>query len=148
MGIDIKSDGGYVLAPPSLHISGRRYEWEVSSWEHEMAEAPEWFLKLLTTSTLSSSVNGQIQAGQGWDRFLNEPFPEGQRNVNLTKIVGYFLSKKMDGILTLNICQLINQEHCKPPLPEQEVLQIVNSIALKESHKMIGKYYEQSPKWY
>lgn len=26
-GIDVKADGGYVLAPPSSHISGRRYEW-------------------------------------------------------------------------------------------------------------------------
>ncbi len=25
--VDIKAAGGYVVAPPSLHISGRRYEW-------------------------------------------------------------------------------------------------------------------------
>lgn len=30
-GVDLRADGGYVLAPPSLHASGRRYEWEVSS---------------------------------------------------------------------------------------------------------------------
>lgn len=25
--VDVKADGGYVVAPPSLHINGRRYEW-------------------------------------------------------------------------------------------------------------------------
>lgn len=28
-GVDIRADGGFVVAPPSLHISGGRYEWEL-----------------------------------------------------------------------------------------------------------------------
>lgn len=27
-GIDVRGDGGYVVAPPSVHASGRRYVWE------------------------------------------------------------------------------------------------------------------------
>jgi hypothetical protein len=143
LGIDIKSDGGYVLAPPSLHLSGKRYEWEVSSWDYGMADIPEWFLTLLTKPVESSSrYTSSIAKGQDWARFLSQPFPEGQRNVNLTKLVGYFLRKKLDGLLTLHLSHLINQTCCKPPLSEQEVAQIVNSIALKESHHMIGKSYE------
>lgn len=29
-GIDLRADGGLVVAPPSIHPSGRRYEWESS----------------------------------------------------------------------------------------------------------------------
>jgi hypothetical protein len=41
-GLDIKADGGYVVAPPSLHVSGRRYEWvDINA---ECAEAPDWLI--------------------------------------------------------------------------------------------------------
>jgi putative DNA primase/helicase len=35
-GVDIRGDGGFVVAPPSLHVSGARYEWaERSYWKDE-----------------------------------------------------------------------------------------------------------------
>ena len=30
-GLDLRGDGGYVIAPRSTHISGRQYEWEAES---------------------------------------------------------------------------------------------------------------------
>jgi hypothetical protein len=42
-GVDLKADGGYVVAPPSLHASGRRYEWHR---RERIAEAPGWLLDL------------------------------------------------------------------------------------------------------
>lgn len=38
-GIDIKADGGYVVAPPSVHIRGRRYAWELSALPSNIALA-------------------------------------------------------------------------------------------------------------
>ncbi len=41
---DLRADGGYVVAPPSRHRSGGRYEWlpGCSPWEVGLASAPEW----------------------------------------------------------------------------------------------------------
>jgi len=46
-GIDLKADGGYVIAPPSLHVSGRRYEWLDADSSH-LEDVPAWLLALLT----------------------------------------------------------------------------------------------------
>lgn len=46
-GLDVKSLGGYVLAPPSLHFSGRRYEWEGCEFDPSIiVPAPEWIVSL------------------------------------------------------------------------------------------------------
>lgn len=44
IGIDVRGDGGYVIAPGSLTIEGGRYAWENDA---EPAEAPEWLLELV-----------------------------------------------------------------------------------------------------
>jgi hypothetical protein len=39
-GIDLRADGGYVVAPPSVHVAGSGYVWIET--EVELAEAPPW----------------------------------------------------------------------------------------------------------
>ena len=44
---DLRADGGYVVAPPSLHASGGCYEWlsGLAPWEAKLAAPPEWLLR-------------------------------------------------------------------------------------------------------
>lgn len=49
--IDSRADGGYIVAAPSLHISGRRYHWEGSSDPTEgaqLAPLPDWIAAMLS----------------------------------------------------------------------------------------------------
>jgi hypothetical protein len=39
-GIDLRGDGGCVVAPPSVHPSGRRYAWRAGHAPDELAAAP------------------------------------------------------------------------------------------------------------
>lgn len=44
-GLDVKGDGGYVVAPPSIHPSGGRYKWRTPPAQTTLAPAPEWLLR-------------------------------------------------------------------------------------------------------
>jgi len=43
-GVDLKHHSGYVVMPPSLHASGRRYTWGNAL---PIADAPDWLLPML-----------------------------------------------------------------------------------------------------
>lgn len=41
-GIDVKADGGYVIAPPSIHPSGGQYKWVTDPKRTTIARCPDW----------------------------------------------------------------------------------------------------------
>jgi hypothetical protein len=49
-GLDIRGEGGQVVAPPTIHPNGRPYEWSIGYGIDEIAiaDAPEWLIAKLT----------------------------------------------------------------------------------------------------
>ncbi len=112
-GIDIRGDGGYIVASPSIHPNGNRYSWEVEP--KNIADAPSWLIELLNKSK-NERVNtkGEI--------------PIGSRNDSLFKI-GCSLRSK--GIKALEIgAELfrINEYQCELPLTDIEVNKIIGNV--------------------
>jgi len=48
-GFDFRGDGGYVVAPPSLHANGKCYEW-LTPDDTPLADCPDWITDLITKS--------------------------------------------------------------------------------------------------
>ncbi len=46
-GIDVKTEGGYVVAPPSVLKCGGRYLWEVSPLGGDLPRLPQWAVEAL-----------------------------------------------------------------------------------------------------
>ncbi len=63
-GIDVRCEQGYVVAPPSSHVSGRTYVWDAFSHpeDSEVAPAPAWLLALLQTRLPKETSTGRCSA--------------------------------------------------------------------------------------
>lgn len=49
-GLDVRGDGGYIIAAPSVHPNGGRYDWSPTGHpdQVQIAAAPAWLLELVT----------------------------------------------------------------------------------------------------
>ena len=57
IGVDIRGQGGFVMAPPSLHESGREYVWDAGCepWDTGLLEAPQWLCDAIDKLVASNS---------------------------------------------------------------------------------------------
>lgn len=117
-GLDVRGDGGYVVAPPGQHASGGSYEWNGNPNETPIAEIPNWLLKEMENS--SKLVSLPLVSGC---------MPEGGRNDFLARKAGSFRRANLGTAEIEGALLAVNQTHCKPPLPASEVKQIVASIS-------------------
>jgi Bifunctional DNA primase/polymerase, N-terminal/Primase C terminal 1 (PriCT-1) len=126
-GLDIRGDGGYVIAPPSLHASGCRYEWEASSHPTDvpLAPMPEWLLELVTASQRAHA------ASNGHDK-VGGTIPEGRRNDTLASLAGSMRRRDMTAEEIYAALAVVNAQRCQPPLADGEVRRIAQSIARYE----------------
>jgi hypothetical protein len=129
-GIDVRSDGGYVVAPPSLHASGRRYEWIVSP-DTPLAEPPAWLLELLGAAkpAAKNSMVLTVQA-TGEDLTNHSGASEGQRNATLCRLIGTHLALGEDPA-DIEELALEWAERCSPPMDNSEVVRTLQSLAKK-----------------
>jgi len=69
VGLDIRGEGGQVLAAPTLHPNGKQYQWVdgMSPLDRKPSDAPQWLLTLLTTQPAMIKPQGTT------DLFLADP---------------------------------------------------------------------------
>jgi putative DNA primase/helicase len=129
-GVDVRGDGGYVVAPPSIGENGAPYfadDCEIN----EIAAAPCRLISFLTTRPSKPEALRAI--------FSNQTVEMGSRNDSLVKILGSLLGRRLPLELSMQLVSTYNQEFCKPPLNASELNNIFESIAGRELRKRRGK---------
>jgi hypothetical protein len=121
-GVDLRGDGGYVVAPPSVHASGEPYRWDCSPVVCPLAPLPEW----LREAPEERSRRGRPLSH--WRRLLREGVAEGERNNSIASLAGHLLWHGVDPEIATELLLTWNEARCCPPLEPQEVVRTVASI--------------------
>jgi putative DNA primase/helicase len=118
-GIDFRGDGGYIVVAPSRRSEGV-YAWTNDS---DIAPCPAWLLDLIKTE---KSAEVKATASDA-DKIV-----AGSRNAYLASLAGSMRNKGAvpEAIHAALIAQ--NQSKCAPPLSDEEVATIANSISKYE----------------
>jgi len=124
-GVDLRGDGGCIVAPPSVHPNGRRYAWVAGRGPGDQALAP----LPLHFGGAGVATRALGHAHGHWRRLVREGIGEGARNNTIASLSGHLLQRGVDGDVVCELLLAWNRSHCRPPLADAEVVRVVESIA-------------------
>lgn len=120
-GVDIRADGGYVVAPPSVHPNGGTYEWDLHIDDYGIPKANQSVISFVR----------KLQAKRKGEAFkLPEEIKRGERNDVLFKLACSMQARGEDDDVIHAYCIAVNSARCKPPMSDSEVDTVVKQ-ALK-----------------
>ncbi len=130
LGVDVRSDGGFVVAAPTISDLGQ-YVWK--------CDLDAVSLRLFPLGhELKKKLQGPSTKKQGnrtlslRPRDLLAPVYEGCRNDEMASRCGYLFAKGLPADDVLVKMRVINNEAFHPPLPEREITTIHRSIMKRE----------------
>jgi hypothetical protein len=114
-GLDLRADGGYVVAAPSRHSNGKLYTWVNPG--SEIASLPAWLLSNVRDDGATDFAPGE------------ELVAVGSRNNSLTRLGGRLRARGLDeGEIEAELLDA-NTTRLAKPLPLDEVRGIAASLA-------------------
>lgn len=120
-GIDFKSDGGYVVAPPSNHLEGT-YQWIID--QPVLTELPD-FLARESSGKIEVRDDGSYHVEPDQKEhiaaLIRDGVDQGGRHNALISLVGH-LANIWPKPPAMEFLDLWNEARCRPPLPTAELI--------------------------
>jgi len=151
--VEVKACGGQVAVPPSTRLtdvpqleSDGNTTWSNEPvpywWENAvpLPLAPDWLLDDVRTRR-DKRVSGRTTTGGGTGSSSEAPTQifEGDRNIELTRFAGSMRRRGATANEMYPSLWAYNLGHCAPPLPEEEVYKVAQSIATYPTNDPLGQ---------
>jgi hypothetical protein len=126
-GVDVRADGGYVLAPGSNHKSGEIYSWKQDHEPSDVAipDLPDFLLE---------KMRGELPPPSGSES--DGSIRDGHRNDTLASLGGTMRARGMSPDSIEAALLVENERRCQPPLEVSEVKSIAASISRYASREI------------
>lgn len=135
--IDIRGEGGYVVAPPSVHPNGNRYYWEDDPDDVDLAQADDTLRKLLAECRTESTALAVSSVG-GSTRFVTqEKIKEGGRDLYIFRWICSHQERGDSDEAIIQGALAENRARCDPPLEDDYIVQ--------KCHYVLKKYKKGKP---
>jgi len=130
--VDLRGDGGYIIAPPSLGENGRQYAWleGLSINEVPPCPMPEALYKIINNSIYKGDHTPRDNNRQQPTTSDNIRFDQGYRDNTLFHIANHLVKGGMPHHEIQQFLTVIASKVCDPPFPQKEISAKIQS-ALK-----------------
>jgi hypothetical protein len=123
-GIDIRGDGGQVVAPPSIHPdTHNEYSWDgmAELEDQQLAEAPLWLLELLKPKDV-------VPSGKKGVAQVDVRIPTGTRHKTLLSMAGFLRRMGLTAEEIYPSLWAVNQARCDEPEPQGTIRAIADGV--------------------
>jgi len=144
-GLDTRGEGGFVVAPPTIHPTGVAYAWGSAPWDSAPPSPPAALVALFAEAR-RVVAGGEDSGGEdnSYVELLANGTPSGQRHHDMARLVGHYLAH---GIAPAEVKILLRPwvDRCQPPFPYHQLDTMVDDLAAAEARKRVETVAPCSP---
>jgi len=148
IGCDLRANGGYVVAPPSINGTGKAYAWQegLSIYQVALPALPQAYLSVIKKNALyNNKINSLIEHDDTFAKTdcrqvstlssnVVNYFSQGQRDETLFHIANALVKGKCNKAILHNSLELI-AKNCTPQFSEKELSAKINSALKRASSR-------------
>jgi P4 family phage/plasmid primase-like protien len=132
LGVDVRADGSYIVAAPSVHPSGERYEWWAAPDDVGIADATDDVYDFVDYVQRNGGTDDALKDRQDGGFTLPDEIKEGERDDTLFRYGSRLRRFGRNDAEILNELTGVNLLRCKPPMSMEDVRRIAKSCCRYE----------------